>query len=101
MSLKHTLIILGFIFVFVVAGVVYTGMKPAPDVTPLSDGSDMPVEEIAHTTQEKNTSAQTPPNYQSPGCLWKWYQLRDIGLWSEDCVYNSVPWFMKKTDDDR
>lgn len=42
------------------------------------------------------SGTSTKPTYQTQGCTWKWYQIRDIGLWAEECVFNGMRWGLSR-----
>lgn len=100
MKVRYIFIGLGVIaIVGLVVAVIMTGMR-GPSRESLKDASDIQGDGYVKVVETEDTTQPSKPKYQTHGCTWKWFQVRDLGLWAEECLFSGVKWSLRKADSD-
>lgn len=100
-NMNHKYIFLGFgglflVLIFVVGIVV---ARPDQGTAPIEEITIEESYESGTGPRIADTTVNPKPTYQTQGCTWKWYQIRDIGLWAEECVFNGMRWGLSRHAD--
>lgn len=99
---KQFAIIVAAVFVFFLLAAGYFFLSAPATPTSLIDTSyDEAPQTLSEQSPEVQQRAAVPqPQYQTRGCVWEWFQVRDVGIWGERCTFNGVEWSLKKQSTD-
>ncbi len=96
-------------FAFVVAGVFALSLVvggyflfSAPTEQPaiVDTSYDAVPDSLSEMPQTQQSGASVPqPQYQTRGCTWEWFVIRDVGVWAERCTFNSTEWYLRAQHD--
>ncbi len=75
-------IVAAVLFCFVLVGGYLMFSTPAASL-PVSDSSQIDTVAVVPSEQPvaRNTRGVPQPQYQTRGCSWEWFDIRDVGLW--------------------
>lgn len=83
-------------------GALYVMLVSPTELKPVFDSTDITATDIAPTPSlgQEADDVVPRPKYQTQGCVWEWFQIRDVGVWGERCTFNGVEWSLKKRGTD-
>lgn len=84
---------------FVFVGGYFMFAKPSTSAEFVETVDVQEPETTQTVTVQDSVSERMKPTYQTQGCVWKWYEVRNVGIWAETCTFNAIPWYLKESGD--
>jgi hypothetical protein len=85
---------------FVLVGGYFMFSKPSTTAE-FVDTTEVSAPEGVNTVKaDQSVSERMKPAYQTRGCAWKWYEVRNVGIWAETCTFDSTKWYLKESAGD-